>query len=120
MSQIRNQIRTLLRIRRQRRLLPAGPKPSVGARIVRDDVRMSVQAGMSDTLWEWLLKRGWREVVYRPERRRYNEVPSAWVTRLYEAAPADRSRVLVAAVQAARSSESTWFDPAAEESQDFA
>jgi len=60
---------------------------------------MTVQAGMSDDLWRWLLEQGWREPAYRPDRRRYREVPSTWVTRLIDAPPEARARILVGAIE---------------------
>lgn len=88
----------MLRVRRERFLPPAGQKPAVGARIVWGDVRMSVQAGMSEALWRWLARLGWREVLYRPDRRRYRDVPHAFVTRLIDASPDERDRILEAAI----------------------
>lgn len=120
MNRIRNRLRTLLRIRQQRQLLPAGPKPSTGARIFFEDLRMTVHAGMSDALWLWLLNRGWREITYRPDRRRYNDISSQWVTRLYEAAAPDRGRVLLAAKEAARAQAAPASEPDVQESQEFA
>lgn len=75
-----------------------GHKPSLGARICRDDVRMTIQAGMSDSLWRWLVNNGWREITFRPDRRRYRDVPAAYVTRLIDSTPDERERVLKAAV----------------------
>jgi len=60
---------------------------------------MTIQAGLSDDLWRWLLEQGWREPAYRPDRRRYREVPSTWVTRLIDAPPESRGRVLDSAVE---------------------
>lgn len=96
-AQVRDQVRTLLRIRRERHAPPAGGKPPIGARIVCGDLRMTVQAGMSETLWRWLLKQGWREVMFRPDRRRYREIPGAFVTRLIDATSDERDRILAAA-----------------------
>jgi len=59
---------------------------------------MTIQAGLSDDLWRWLLDQGWRELTYRPDRRRYREVPATWVTRLIDALPQTRAQVLAAAV----------------------
>ncbi len=73
---------------------------------------MTIQAGMSDELWVWLLEQGWREPTYRPDRRRYREVPSTWVTRLIDSAPEARARVLDAAVAKA-SHRPALRDPAA-------
>jgi hypothetical protein len=55
---------------------------------------MTVQAGMSHELWYWLLGEGWRELTYRPERRRYRDLPSAWVTWLIDAPAEARAQVL--------------------------
>ncbi len=98
-TQVRDQVRTLLRIRRARSTPRAGLKPAVGARIACGDLRMAVQAGMSEALWRWLTKQGWREVVYRPDRRRYRDVQHAFVTRLVDAHPDDWTRVLKAAAE---------------------
>ena len=76
-TQVRDQFRTLMRIRRDRALPSVGQKPGVGARIACGDLRMSVQAGLSDSLWRWLTKQGWREVMFRPDRRRYATSPTA-------------------------------------------
>ena len=97
--QVRDQFRSLLRIRRERSVPPLGQKPGIGARITRGDLRMSVQAGMSDGLWRWLARQGWREVMYRPDRRRYRDIPSTFVTQLIDAAPEERDRILEAAMK---------------------
>jgi hypothetical protein len=69
----------------------------VGARITHGEYRMIVQAGMTDSLWMWLAQQGWREVTYRPDRRRYLEIPHAFVTELIDASPDDRLQILEAA-----------------------
>lgn len=89
-----DRIRTLLHIRRKRALPPPGPRPSAGARIFCGDVRMTVQAGMPRDLWMWLQSLGWREVRYRPDRRRYFDVPSECVTDLLECAEEHRQDYL--------------------------
>jgi hypothetical protein len=99
---LRDGLRNLLRIRRPRTLPPRSPRPGVGARIFCDDVRITVQAGMTDELWRWLMERGWREVFYRPDRRVYRDVPSSIVTQLIDAAPEDRDAVLARARREAR------------------
>lgn len=97
-TQVRDQFRTLMRIRRDRALPSVGQKPGVGARIACGDLRMSVQAGLSDSLWRWLTKLGWREVMFRPDRRRYRDIPHGFVTQLIDAAPEERERILAVAV----------------------
>ncbi|HOX88733.1 MAG TPA: hypothetical protein P5024_08070 [Burkholderiaceae bacterium] len=98
---IRDQFRTLLRIRKRRGLPSPGPKPPLGAKITRQDLRMTVQAGMSDELWRWLTDRGWRQATVRNDRRRYRDVPASAVTRLIDAAPEFRSDALREATEAA-------------------
>ena len=95
---VRDRVRTLLNIRVRRAVGCTGVRPALGARICREDVRMTVQAGLSDALWRWLQSQGWREITYRPDRRRYRDVPPAYVTRLIDASIEERERVLNAAV----------------------
>jgi hypothetical protein len=82
-------VRRLLGLRTERSLPAAGPKPRLGARIVRDDVRITVQAGLADATWQWLLEQGWREETFRNSRRRYREVPPSLVAELFDAGDAD-------------------------------
>lgn len=96
-NHLRSLVRNLFRIRRERVTPPARGKPGVGARIICGEYRIIVQAGMTDSLWIWLAQQGWREVTYRPDRRRYLEIPHAFVTELIDAGPDDRDRILAAA-----------------------
>lgn len=96
-NQLRSLARTLFRIRSPRAVPPARGKPGVGARVAHGEYRMIVQAGMTDSLWLWLAQQGWREVTYRPDRRRYLDVPHAFVTELIDAGPDDRPQILEAA-----------------------
>lgn len=100
-SAIRDQIRTLLRVRQARGLPLPGAKPSLGAKITRHDVRMTMQAGLSDDLWRWLTDRGWRQVSVKHDRRRYRDVPASLVTALIDAGPEERAAALRAALEAA-------------------
>jgi len=96
---VRDRVRTLLRIRVSRDVPAIGAKPTIGARIFRDDLRMTVQAGMTDGLWRWLAKQGWREATFRPDRRRYRDIPSTYVTQLIDCASEQRDTVLAAAIE---------------------
>lgn len=58
---------------------------------------MTVQAGMSDDLWLWLMEKGWRDPNFFPDRRRYRDIPASWVTTLIDAAPEEREAILAAA-----------------------
>ncbi len=97
-ASLRNRVRGFLSLQKERARPRRGPKPAIGACIVCDDVRMTIQAGMSDDLWRWLVQQGWRELTYRPDRRHYREVPSTWATRLIDAPLELRAQVLAAAV----------------------
>ncbi len=98
-SHVRDQVRTLLKIRCERAVPAESSKPSFGAKLFCGDIRMTVRSGMSDALWRWLLNQGWREVVVRLDRRQYKDIPSAYVTRLIDSETnEERKRVLTAAV----------------------
>jgi len=56
--------------------------------------RMTIQAGVTDELWEWLMERGWRELRYAPDRRHYRVVPAVRVTKLIDSPPELRPLVL--------------------------
>jgi len=96
-------VRTMLGMRRQREMPPPGPKPRLGARIVKDDVRITVQAGLTDATWHWLVVHGWREDTFHNDRRRYREVPPSLVAQLFDAAdPDERAQLVALAVAEAR------------------
>ena len=98
-AHVRDQVRTLLKIRCEREIPPAGSKPPYGAKLFRGDIRMTVRAGMDDELWRWLLSEGWREVVVRPDRRHYKDIPTTYVIRLIDAVSNhERGRVMEVAI----------------------
>jgi len=96
---LRRQIRSLISGPKDRSLGRRTARPSIGTQIVCKDLRMVVQAGMSDELWAWLMEKGWREVAYFPDRRQYRDFPPSWVTRLVDAIPEERAAVLAAATE---------------------
>jgi hypothetical protein len=79
-------------------------KPRIGAHAVHVGLglRLVVQAGMSDELWQWLMDQGWRVAVHRPDRRVYLDIPASWVTRLVDADPGHRKRLLAEAIESAQ------------------
>jgi hypothetical protein len=88
-------VRRLMGVRRERLVPPPGPKPRLGARIFKDDVRITVQAGLTDATWAWLVERGWREESFRNSRRHYREVPPSRVAELFDALDADERQQLL-------------------------
>jgi hypothetical protein len=98
-----NAVRRVLGVRRPRALPPLGPKPRLGARIVNGDLRMTVQAGLTDTTWRWLTEQGWREQAFRGDRRAYREVPPSMVASLFDAGdPDERAQLLQLAIAEAQ------------------
>jgi hypothetical protein len=96
-----DEFRTLFKIRTERKLPPPGPKPRLGAKIVLHDVRMSVQAGLSDEMWKWLQDLGFREITHSPDRRRYRDMQPSMVARLYDAPRQDWRSMLKQAIREA-------------------
>lgn len=64
-------------------------KPSVGATICAANLRMTVQAGLSNELWVWLVRNGWRELHAGEDRYAMRAIPSIAVAKLFDAS-ADR------------------------------
>lgn len=91
--------RTLFNIRKDRKRAPPGPKPKMGAKIYLHDVRMYVQAGLSDELWDWLQQLGFREITFSPDRRRYRDLPRSIVAQLYDAPCEEWRSILKAAIR---------------------
>ena len=105
-SSLRIRLRSLFHARQQlqRRLPRRSSKPRIGAYVVhaQERLRLVVQAGMSDDLWKWLMDRGWRIETFRPDRRRYLDIPASWVIALIDAEPAFREQVLSQATLSAQ------------------
>ena len=94
-------VRNLFNIRAKRARTERSAKPRLGAKICYGEIRISVQSGLTDDMWSWLQEQGWREVTFRPDRRRYKDVPPSLVTRLFDAGPTDRLTALKDAISAA-------------------
>jgi len=105
LQSIRDRVRSLAGEQCPRRLPRRSAKPPIGARIIQVEsgVRLTVQAGLSDELWIWLLDRGWRVVTHRPDRRRYRDIPWPRVTRLFDCDPTFREELLTKAIANAES-----------------
>jgi hypothetical protein len=104
-----NNLRTRLRRFKGERVERGVPerslKPRIGSHVihVQKGLRLVVQAGMSDDLWKWLMDHGWRVSSFRPERRSYGDIPASYVTRLIDADPAQRKKLMVEATMNAQS-----------------
>jgi hypothetical protein len=97
---LRTRLRRFRGERFARRLPERSPKPRIGSYVVHVEkgLRMVVQAGMSDDLWKWLMDHGWRVPYHRPERRTYGDIPASYVTRLIDADPDERRKLMAEAI----------------------
>ncbi|MGZ8255582.1 MAG: hypothetical protein ACXWVT_12080 [Burkholderiaceae bacterium] len=82
-------------------------KPAIGATLCCAGLRMTVQAGLSEDLWQWLVKLGWRELQPRENRLHFKPLPTTLVTRLFDCQEDERERILLAAIRQAASGSST-------------
>ena len=69
-----NTLRTLMGIRRPRRIIPVGPQPPMGSNIVNGRLRIRLKYPITSEQWHWLSTKGWRTVDMRHDRRRYKTV----------------------------------------------
>ena len=74
----------------RRRVPVAGPRPSVGASLVKSNVVMKVTQPISDDFWNWLVLVGWREVRMSKNRRKYVAAPAGTLATLAKASIQDR------------------------------
>jgi hypothetical protein len=105
LNNLKDRLRAMLGNSRARQLPRRGGKPRIGSHVVHVEsgVRLIVQAGMSDELWIWLMDHGWRVVNYRPDRRRYRDIPSSYVTLLIDSHPSARNALMAEAIENAKS-----------------
>lgn len=87
---LKNTIRNVLNIRKERSLAPVGPMPQIGSSVVRDRLRIRLKYPITSEQWDWFTAQGWRTVDMRTERREYTSVPDKIVLKLLEKQGADR------------------------------
>jgi len=81
---LKNTIRNVLNIRKERALTPAGPKPQIGSSIVRERLRIRLKYHITSEQWEWFSDHGWRTVDMRTNRREYTSVPDKVLVKLLD------------------------------------
>ena len=81
--------------------LSVAPKPRMGATLCCAGLRMTVQAGLTDEMWQWLAALGWRELRTGENRLHYRALSTSLVNRLYDVAPDDRQKILLLAIREA-------------------
>lgn len=82
-------------------------KPPIGATICSSGLRITVQAGLSDDLWRWLVAVGWRELEAGENRLQLKRLPTSLVTKLFDAQPQERERILANAIRSVTRSKSS-------------
>ena len=104
LGSLRSRLRSLWGEQVPRALPRRSRKPRIGAYVVHvpDSLRLVMQAGLSDDLWQWLMDRGWRVPSYHPDRRAYRDIPVSFVTRLIDADSDHREQVLAEAIGSAQ------------------
>lgn len=86
-------LRTLFSIRKDRRPAPVGPLPPVGALILRGALKMAVTQPVPRDLWDWLVLSGWRNMPVKTDRRKGMRLPDEALKALIDAAPQQRNQV---------------------------
>jgi hypothetical protein len=96
----RARMRLLLAQQVRRGIPRRSAKPRIGAYAihVEQGLRLTVQAGTSDELWQWLMDQGWRVERYRPDRREYRDIPASYLTELIDADSAHREQLMAEAI----------------------
>jgi hypothetical protein len=79
----------------------SAPKARMGATLCCAGLRMTVQAGLTDEMWQWLAALGWRELRSGENRLHYRALSTSLVNRLYDVAPDDRQKILLLAIREA-------------------
>ncbi|WP_344765836.1 hypothetical protein [Actimicrobium antarcticum] len=79
-----NLMRTVLGIRKARRVPPVSAKPQIGSSLVCNDFRVRLKYPLGDEQWEWLSIMGWRHVNMRSNRRRYQSLSDAVFRKLLD------------------------------------
>ncbi len=87
---LKNTIRNVLKIRKERAIAPPGPMPKIGSSVVRNRLRIRLKYPITDEQWGWFTAQGWRTVDMRSERREYTSVPDKIVVKLLERQGAER------------------------------
>jgi hypothetical protein len=90
LSKLKDKLRSLAGIRKERQLPPIGEKPPIGSNIVREKLRMRLKYPVTDELWKFMSSMGWRAIDMRYNKRRYTMVPDKVLLKLIKADEIER------------------------------
>ena len=101
---LRTRLRSLLGEQVPRAVPRRSRKPRIGSYVVHveEGLRLVLQAGTSDELWQWLMDRGWRVPSHHPDRRAYRDIPVSCVRRLIDADPSHWEQAMFEAIMSAQ------------------
>lgn len=87
---LKNTLRTLIGIRKQRQIPAPGAMPRVGSSIVLEQLRIRLKHPIIHEEWAWLTKKGWRSADMRTNRRAYSLVADDIVAAMLRAEKVER------------------------------
>ncbi len=90
LSKLKDKLRKLAGIRKERQLPPPGGKPPIGSNIIREKLRMRLKYPINDELWKFLTAMGWRAIDMRYNKRRYTIVPDKVLLKFIKANEIER------------------------------
>ncbi len=88
-------------VRREAAKAPRRRVPTMGTTLCCNQFRLTVPAGMSRDLWQWLSGQGWYELAAGENRYKFRALPSNVVAALVDASPDDREKLLALAMRRA-------------------
>lgn len=88
-------------VRREAAKLPRRRMPTMGTTLCCNQFRLTVPAGLSRDLWQWLSAQGWYELGAGENRYKFRALPSNVVAALVDASPDDREKLLALAMRRA-------------------
>jgi hypothetical protein len=90
---LKNTLRTLIGIRKQRKIPKPGDMPIVGSNIVLEQLRIRLTHPINHEEWAWFTKKGWRAEDMRTNRRVYSLVADEIVAAMLLAEKVERETI---------------------------
>lgn len=90
LNKLKDKLRSMAGIRKERQLPPPGEKPTIGSNIVREKLRIRLKYPVNDELWKFLTSMGWRTIDMRYNKRRYTLVPDKVLLKFIKANEIER------------------------------
>lgn len=88
-----NFLRTLFKIRVQRKLIAPGSMPPIGSSIVLDNLKIKLKHPINEEQWFWFSRHEWRVIDMRMNQRSYISVPDDVLLKLLSMNWSDREEL---------------------------